>query len=281
MVQFNELKITPNGLNMIIDASILPDKYYKDVYISEVLIDTQDTYLVSGPSSNLCYHKNFTELYTSYKFGDIYVNKDDFYILYNNEEVLDNDYIEEGEYEITQIVGIRSNSKIAILDNLKYDGVNLYDDLQVSFINKDVGNNIKVGDKFIVEKGTASAKKTINLTISSSDILASLTDNMFFVYIKTVGTPTPDTPCGMDNVTTLGVVINLYPLYQQAFGYIKELSDTCIIPKNFINFILQYKMFQLAIKTGHYTEAIKYWKKFHFSQGIKDVTVTNKCGCYG
>ena len=77
----------------------------------------------------------------------------------------------------------------------------------------------------------------------------------------------------------LGVVSNLYPLYQHAFSYIKELSDTCSIPKNFINYILQYKAFELAVKTGHYTEAIKYWKRFFM--GIKDSVITPNCGCYG
>ena len=47
----------------------------------------------------------------------------------------------------------------------------------------------------------------------------------------------------------------------------------------FINYILQYKAFKLAIKTGHYTEAIKYWKRFFM--GIKDSVITPNCGCYG
>ena len=99
------------------------------------------------------------------------------------------------------------------------------------------------------------------------------------VYLDTVQIDAANTPCGMDNITTLGVVSNLYPLYQHAFSYIKELGNTCSIPKNFINYILQYKAFELAIKTGHYTKAIKYWKKFFM--GIKDSVITSNCGCYG
>ena len=59
MVEFKELKITPDGKNLIINASIKDLEYYKDVYIDSVIIDTQDTYLPSGPSSNPIYTKNF------------------------------------------------------------------------------------------------------------------------------------------------------------------------------------------------------------------------------
>ena len=184
MVTFQELRITPDGQKLIIDVSVKDLEYYTNVYLDTIQIDTQDTFVESGPSSEAVYTKT-----------------------------------------------IDGNSK------------------------------------------------SVRLELGTGDLLPTLNDNLFFVYIRTKGTPAANTPCGMDNVTTLGVVTNLYPLYQQAFGYLKELSDTCVTPKNFVNFILQYKAFQLAVKTGHYTEAIKYWKRF--LQGVKDVTVTSKCGCYG
>lgn len=186
MVQFNELKIVPDGTQLIIDVSVKDSEYYTDVYLDEILIDTQDTFIESGPSTQVVYSK--------------------------------------------------------IIDG---------------------------------------SIKSVRLELGTGDLLPSLNDNLFFVYVKTKGTPAANTPCGMDNVTTLGVVTNLYPLYQQALCYIKGLSNTCVIPKNFINFILQYKAFQLAVKTGHYTEAIKYWKRLYSSQNAKDTTVTSKCGCYG
>ena len=184
MVQFNELRINPEGTKLIIDVSVKDSVYYENVYIDTISIDTQDTFIDSGPSSN------------------------------------------------------------------------------VAYTNTLAGNN-----------------KSVRLELGIGDLLPSLLDNMFFVYIRTKGTPAANTPCGMDNITTLGVVSNLYPLYQHAFSYIKELSDTCSIPKNFINYILQYKAFELAVKTGHYTEAIKYWKRFFM--GIKDSVITPNCGCYG
>lgn len=184
MVTFQELRITPDRQKLIIDVSVKDLEYYTNVYLDTVQIDTQDTFVESGPSSEVVYSKT-----------------------------------------------IEGNAK------------------------------------------------SVRLELGIGDLLPSLNDNLFFVYVKTKGTPAANTPCGMDNITTLGVVSNLYPLYQHAFSYIKELSDTCSIPKNFINYILQYKAFELAIKTGHYTEAIKYWKRFFM--GIKDSVITPNCGCYG
>lgn len=184
MVQFNELRIIPDGTQLIIDISVKDLEYYTNVYLDEILIDTQETFIETGPSTQIVYSKT-------------------------------------------------------------------------------VEGNLK----------------SVRLELSTGDLLPSLKDNLFFVYVKTKGTPASNTPCGMDNITTTGVVTNLYPLYQQAFSYIKELSDTCIIPRNFINFILQYKAFQLAVRTGHYTEAIKFWKRLY--QEVEYITVINKCGCYG
>ena len=181
MVQFNELRITPDGQKLIINVSVEDLEYYTNVYLDTIQIDTQDTFVESGPSSKVAY---------------------------------------------TEVIG---------------------------------GNT-----------------KSVRLELGTGDLSPTLNGNLFFVYIRTKGTPAANTPCGMDNITKLGVVS---PLYQHAFSYIKELSDTCSIPKNFINYILQYKAFELAVKTGHYTEAIKYWKRFFM--GIKDSVITPNWGCYG
>lgn len=184
MVQFNELKITHDIQKLIIDVSIKNLEYYTNIYLDSIQIDTQDTFVASGPSHKVVYTKTIN------------------------------------------------------------------------------GNT-----------------KSIRLELDNDDLLPSFNNNLFFVYVKTKGTPSISTPCGMDSITTLGVVFNLYSLYQYAFNYIKELECTCSIPKNFINYILQYKAFELAIKTGHYTKAIDYWKKFFMK--IKDLVITSNCKCYG
>lgn len=55
MIQFNELRITPNGKYLLIDVSVEDKEYYENVTIDRIVIDTQDTYIPNGPSSNAIY----------------------------------------------------------------------------------------------------------------------------------------------------------------------------------------------------------------------------------
>ena len=57
MIRFNELKIEDNYI--IIDVQIEEEKYFKDMYIDSIVIDTQDTSIANGPSSKAIYTKIF------------------------------------------------------------------------------------------------------------------------------------------------------------------------------------------------------------------------------
>ena len=57
MIRFNELKIENNYI--IIDIQIEEEKYFKDMYIDSIVIDTQDTFIANGPSSKAIYTKTF------------------------------------------------------------------------------------------------------------------------------------------------------------------------------------------------------------------------------
>lgn len=185
MIKWNELRVTQDGKKLIIDGSIEDLEYYKDVYIDRVLIDTQDTYVPNGPSSNTI----FT------------------YAVESNKE------------------------------------------------------------------------KSIRLELDNKALGSNISNTLFFIYIVVNGTPSIDTPCGMDNQITLGIAADLYPFYRNIINYMKEVGDSCNIPTNFINKILQFKALELSIKTGHYTEAIKYWNKFF--KDPKYVTINTECRCYG
>lgn len=179
MIQFNELRISPDSQHLIIDVSVKDESYYDKVYIDSIVIDNQDTYIGGYPSSNPLY-----SALTSFE----------------------------------------------------------------------------------------STKKSLRLELSTSDLPL---DGLLFVYVRAKGTPSPDTPCGKDNITTLGTVTNMYPFYQQAMDYIGELGNTCSIPKNFIDYILRLKALELSIKTGNYTDAIKFYNKFFGNTPIRK----GGCGC--
>ena len=190
MVHFNELRITSDGQHLIIDVSVLSESYYKNVYIDSIVIDNQDTYVGSGPSSNPVY---------SY-------------------------YVPNGVSQLT--------------------------------------------------KKTYS-QKHVRLVLTTNDLPLN---GLLFVYVRANGTPAADTPCGLDNITTLGTVTNMYPFYQQAMNYIGELASNCSIPQNFTDYILKLKGLELAIRTGNYPDAIKYFNKF-FKNKSDVVIRKGGCGC--
>lgn len=216
MIEFQELRITPDSKCLIIDVSIKDLSYYNNVYLDAVIIDNQDTFTANGPSTN--------PLFT---------------------------------YEVSTDL----NTIYSLPENNSCNPVEVNEEGAICFTSADSG------------------KKRIRLELNSTSLGTSLCNNLFFVYIVTKGTPSPDTPCGMDNDTTLAVVANLYPFYRVAVNYMKEVEDNCSISKNFIDYILRFYSLELSIKTGHYTQAIKYWNKF-----FKEVPINNsntRCKCYG
>lgn len=122
--------------------------------------------------------------------------------------------------------------------------------------------------------------KTYNTIIRDIDLLQpSFTNDLIFVKVYTRGLPSPNTPCGLDINPTIGVVSWLYPIWKKVLKTTQELKDNCIIPKHLIDFILLFKAFQTAIKTGNFVLAIKYWKRL-YKKHIND-KINTKCNCYG
>lgn len=110
----------------------------------------------------------------------------------------------------------------------------------------------------------------INLLISEEELGVYLDNTMLFVYIIA--------KCnGQDISKNMGAVVNLYPYYQGMMNGVKEINNTCNVPKYFINNILRLKAVELSIRTGNYIQAIKYWKKFFSTERIK--TEHRPCGC--
>lgn len=160
---------------------------------------------------------------------------------------------------------------VSVLSDSYYD--NVYID-SVAIDNQDtyVGNG--ASSTPVYSYSAPENHKHIRLTLDYTD-LKSL-DNLFFVYVRTKGAPAADTPCGMDNITTLGTVCNMYPFYRQAMSYISEMADNCSIPQSFTDYILKLKALELSVKTGNYTDAIKYYNKFF--KGSPYIKIGG-CGC--
>lgn len=104
--------------------------------------------------------------------------------------------------------------------------------------------------------------------------------DMLFVYVIASGTPSADTPCGLDNSKIMGTVVNLKYIYDNMLCYIRQIENECEIPKNFIDSILKYKALELSIRTGNYPLAIKYWNKY-LSNSNPNISTIKTCNCYG
>lgn len=215
MVIFRELRITPDGKKLIIDASVKNLSYYTNVFLDAIIIDSQDTYVAGQPSSKPIFY-----------------------------------------HEITNT------------DSIVYDTTDLNKPIREEE-NKDI---------VYVNEGEKGGEKRIRLELDAKSLGVNLSTTLFFVYVVTKGTPAIDTPCNMDNQTTLGVVADLYPFYRSTLGCMKEVENSCDVPKTFIDKLLRFKALELCIKTGNYSQAIKYWNKFF--RKIKSTVVT-KCRCNG
>ena len=122
-------------------------------------------------------------------------------------------------------------------------------------------------------------KKRVSISLSATTLgLSDLEHTMFFVYAKAKGNPAPTTPCGFDEEYSMGVTFAFCPIYNTTVQYIREIENSCEIPKNFIDMILQFKAIQYSIDTGHYVQAIKYYNKFFKKLNIG---AHSNCGCHG
>lgn len=179
-------------------------------------------------------------------------------------------------------------------DNLRISGIDKTLRIQVSVLSESYYTNVYI-DKVIIDNQNSYTalgpsynykymqqisgdQKSITLVISDTEIIEGLKNNILYVYVQTKGTPAIDTPCGEDNINTLGIVYNIQPFYLNIMSYIKELGDTCQIPTHFIDAYLQMKGLEMAVRTGNYTQANKLWDKikFHNNGFIKP-----NCGCNG
>lgn len=111
---------------------------------------------------------------------------------------------------------------------------------------------------------------------------STFSDNMFFVYIECIGVPDMNTPCTLDEKTTLGVTFDYGVFFNQAMNYTRDLVNTCTPSQQFIDFILNIEALKIGIETDHYIPAIQRWKWLMEENKRGDSSkITKSCGCHG
>lgn len=155
---------------------------------------------------------------------------------------------------------------------------NIYID-RVVIDTQDTYTNCGISSKPVYEYKVDGDVKSLQLTISDSDILVPcMAGQLFFVYVVTKGTFAPDTPQGCDCHTTLAACADTYRIYRQGTKYMAETYKECEVPRHFLDFILRYNAFKIAMKTRDYPLAIAYWEKFNKQMCYKS---SSNCGCNG
>lgn len=167
MIEFTELRITPDSKYLVIGVKVKDESYYENVYLDSIAVDTQDTYSGNGHAPQPVFYHEFT-----------------------------------------------------------------------------------------------TDEKAFTIELNAVTMGIANLNQLFFVQVKTKGAPSEDTPCGKDISCIMGTVANMYPMYQQGMNFIKELAQTCTVPQGFTDFILRNKAIELAVRTGNYTEAAKYYRMF-------------------
>lgn len=177
------------------------------------------------------------------------------------------------------------NSKLHIeaevLEDSYYENVGITS-IQIDTQDTYVGNTNMPSSspKYFKEITGDTLVKYINLCLNDYDLEGiSLKDDILYVWVTTDENITGEPPCGMDIPRKLGVCINWQYIYNIGINFIKEAASVCDTNDDFIDFILRYKAIILAIKTGHYSIANKYWNKF-FKNKINNYT-TKSCRCNG
>lgn len=287
-IQFNQLQFTPDGKELIINASVKAEECLSDVYIDEIIIenidkiDTLDDFSI--PSNNPVYRKQIlskeeeeknktreeliSDLKNKYEDSsevpESIRGEDDKLDESKLNDLLDNDIEElatEAGIELTKMVH-KDTKETGTLIITEQDF-----NYQIDNENSEVIEN---DDKCKCKK---HFKRSNTLELKKSKF-----DTLLFVYVKIKGTPCSDAPCGMDNTYTMQTVVNLYPFYQESMNYIKEIADNCRdrceTPTHFVDYILKLRALEISIKTGNYEDAIYYYKKFFMK--TKEETQTNK-----
>lgn len=163
-------------------------------------------------------------------------------------------------------------------------------------------------DHFIYKKALSDNEKELHLVLTKADLdgaftntnsegnainsskpyaklafnKSSFSDSLLFVYVTCKGVQSECTPCVLDSSKpTIGVVFDEKLLYQRVMDYTKQLADTCVIPKGYIDFILLWNAFKASIETEHWVPAIKYWHMLFDLPSLINGRTIKGCGCHG
>lgn len=134
-------------------------------------------------------------------------------------------------------------------------------------------------DNIDIEQAGLNSKE-VHLVIDKNAINADLSKDILYVYFSTIGIPSSNTPCRLDETHTLGVTFNESTIYNRMMSYTKEIINTCEVPKGFIDMILQLEAVKVSLETGNYASANKFYNRLINTKSYTGTSNIN-CRCHG
>lgn len=295
MFKFNELSIINDKI--VIDVQIEEGEEYKDCYISEMSMSNQNNYKsdsIEGESP-----LDFITLLSLCSAGNIKVGNK---WIFNMRE----DY-EESSFHVSdwslEVVSISEDlTNYIITANVDLDSPGLAEifptaksiTLQItvpqnetSILKKEFATSgtitytddstAPISDMLVKPTYTSAVEvKSVRLELSSSNLTPFnyTIDDLLFIYVM-AGGDMSGIPCS-DKGWDVKPVVNTKPFYCTGMSYIKELGDTCNISRNFMDYILRMKAFELSLRTGNYTTAINFYNILNHKKTRRS---TGGCNC--
>lgn len=167
------------------------------------------------------------------------------------------------------------NIKAVVPDSSYYSDVYIN---ELYIHTQDTYNPADMTSNYVYKHTANSNTKELNLTIAVDQLNLQTLNNLYIVYVNTSGSPAPDTPCGLDEVGSVGAIVNFYPIYEILMSCINQLDSPCGIYSGFINLFMGYEAFKLCLYTGDYQEAIKRFNRFFDT--LNNNPNKKRC-CYG
>lgn len=193
-----------------------------------------------------------------------------------------------------------ADDKQSIFVDCYIEGLGIYSDMYIKEIYIDYYKNALTSgvpsDKAIKIYDNTNDQTSVNavrtcLLASDSQVeqnfgISDFDSGMFYVYVYCDGTlpaSVSTLPCGYDDTSDTGVIVDWKKMYQIGMQYVSTLSSRCFDKCNdvfgFDNFIFVWNALKLAISTCDYSLAEKIWEKFIRYYNPSAITGNSGCRC--
>lgn len=131
-----------------------------------------------------------------------------------------------------------------------------------------------------IEFGEDEEQTNAKIVLGEEDIDgASLSEDLFFVFVETKGTPVGDYK---GEAITVGATYYMERVYSIFMNGMKEIAmnrdRVCEPPRWLLDLHLRQKALESAIEDGDFALACKWWKEFY---QFTETATTKTCNCNG